>query len=216
MPRTWCGGESIEQMAESRIGILGGTFDPVHRGHLEVARRAMDEAALDRIIFILAAQPRLKTGAPSASPEQRMEMLRLAVEATPGFEVSDIELYRTGPTLTVETLRELREELGEGVELCFILGLDVLGRFDQWVEPQRVVELARLLAVSRPGYSGFDWAGFYARNPYAKGRVDCLDSTAIDISASELRARIADGASVSGLLSAAVEQYIRDNGLYQA
>lgn len=202
-------------MVLTRIGILGGTFDPVHRGHLEIARRAMDEAGLERVIFIPACQPRLKVGDPFASPEQRLEMLRLAVGDTPGFEVSDIELRRTGPTLTVETLGELREELGDGVELCFILGLDALLRFDQWVQPERVVELSRLLAVSRPGYSGFDWPAFYARNPYAQGRVDCLDSTAIDLSASELRARIAAGASVSGLLPTAVELYIRENGLYQ-
>ena len=202
-------------MVLTRIGILGGTFDPVHRGHLEIARVAMDEAALERVIFIPAGQPRLKSGDPSASPEQRLEMLRLAVSEIPGFDVSGMELRRSGPTLTVETLRELREELGDGVELCFILGLDALLRFDQWVEPEGVAELARLLAVSRPGYSGFDWPEFYARNPYAEGRVDCLDSTAIDLSASELRARIAAGASVSGLLPAAVEQYIRDNGLYR-
>lgn len=202
-------------MVLTRIGILGGTFDPVHRGHLEIARIAMDEAALERVIFIPAGQPRLKSGDPSASPEQRLEMLRLAVNGAPGFDVSGMELRRAGPTLTVDTLRELREELGDGVELYFILGLDALLRFDQWVEPERVVELARLLAVSRPGYSGFDWPGFYARNPYAEGRVDCLDSTAIDISASELRARIASGASVGGLLPTAVEQYIRDNGLYR-
>ena len=201
-------------MVLTRIGILGGTFDPVHRGHLEIARIAMDEAALERVIFIPAGQPRLKSGDPSASPEERLEMLRLAVNGAPRFDVSDIELRRTGPTLTVETLRELRDELGHGVELCFILGLDALARFDQWVEPERVTELARLLAVSRPGYSGFDWPRFYARNPYAEGRVDCLDSTAIDLSASELRARIASGASVSGLLPAAVEEYIRDSGLY--
>ena len=203
-------------MVLTRVGILGGTFDPVHRGHIEIARRAMDEASLERVIFIPASQPRLKFGEPAASPEQRMEMLRLAVADAAGFEVSDIELRRTGPTLTVETLRELRQELGDGVELSFILGLDVLGRFDQWVQPERVVELARLLAVSRPGYTGFDWAGFYSRNPYAMGRVDCMDSTAIDVSASELRARIAAGASVSGLLSPAVERYIREHGLYKS
>ena len=202
-------------MVLTRIGILGGTFDPVHRGHLEIARIAMDEAALERVIFIPAGQPRLKSGDPSASPEQRLEMLRLAVSEIPGFDVSDVELRRSGPTLTVETLRELRDGLGDGMELCFILGLDALLRFDQWVEPERVTELARLLAVSRPGYSGFDWPEFYARNPYAEGRVDCLDSTAIDVSASELRARIASGASVGGLLLAAVEQYISYNGLYR-
>ncbi len=202
-------------MVLTRIGILGGTFDPVHRGHLEIARVAMDEAALERVIFIPAGQPRLKSGDPSASPEQRLEMLRLAVSEIPGFDVSGMELRRSGPTLTVETLRELREELGDGVELCFILGLDALLRFDQWVEPEGVAELARLLAVSRPGYSGFDWPEFYSRNPYVEGRVDCLDTTAIDVSASELRARIAAGASVSGLLPTAVEEYIRDNGLYR-
>ena len=203
-------------MVLTRIGILGGTFDPVHRGHLEVARIAMDEADLERVLFIPAGQPRLKSGDPSASPEQRLEMLRLAVDGAPGFDVSDIELRRSGPTLSVDTLQELRQELGDGVELCFILGLDVLSRFDQWLEPQRVVELARLLAVSRPGYSAFDWPEFYSRNPYAEGRVDCLDSAAIDVSASELRARISAGASVSGLLPPAVEAYIRDNGLYRA
>ena len=202
-------------MVLSRVGVLGGTFDPVHRGHLEIAGSAMNKASLDRVIFIPAAQPRLKPGEPSADQWQRLEMLRLAVADTSCFEVSDIEFHRPGPTLTVETLRELRENLRGNAELWFILGLDVLARFEQWVEPEGVVELARLLAVSRPGYSGFDWAGFYARNPYARGRVECLDSVAVDVSASELRRRIAAGAPVSGLLPAAVEQYIRDNGLYK-
>lgn len=201
-------------MVLTRVGILGGTFDPVHRGHLEIARRAMEEAALGRVIFIPAAQPRLKSGEPSASPQQRLDMLRLAVADIPDFEVSDVELRRSGATLTVETLRELRDDLGPQVNLLFILGLDVLARFDQWVEPGQVVELARLLAVSRPGYAGFDWQGFYARNPYARGKVDCIESTVIDISASELRLRISTGQAISGLLPEAVEQYIRENGLY--
>ena len=101
-------------------------------------------------------------------------------------------------------------------ELVFILGLDVLERFDQWVEPGCVTKLARILAVSRPGYTDFDWDGFYARNPYAEGRVECLGTTAIDVSASELRGRIAVGESADGLLPAAVVAYIRDNGLYVA
>ena len=144
-----------------------------------------------------------------------MEMVRLGVEGIDGFEVSDIELRRSGPTLTVETLREMRVELGPDVELVFILGLDVLVRFNEWLEPERVVELARLLAVSRPGYAGFDWAGFYARNPYACGRVECIDTTAIDVSASELRGRLAAGQSVRGLLPEPVERYISKHGLYK-
>ena len=207
-------GHRAEKRVGRRVGILGGTFDPVHCGHLEIARRALEEAALDWVIFIPAGSPRLKSSEPTASPEHRLAMLNLAVTDVPGFEVSDIELGRSGPTKTVDTLRRLRGRLDEDVELVFILGLDVLMRFDQWIEPERVVEQARLLAVSRPGYVDFDWADFYARNPYARGRVDCIESTAIDISASELRGRLASGASVAGLLPAAVEGYIRENGLY--
>ena len=199
-----------------RVGILGGTFDPVHCGHLEIGRRALEEAALERVIFIPAGSPRLKSAEPTATPEHRLAMLNLAVADAPGFEVSDIELGQPGPTRTVETLGELCGRLGEDAELVFILGLDVLTRFDQWIEPERVVEQARLLAVSRPGYADFDWAEFYARNPYARGRVDCIESTAIDISASELRGRLATGAAVAGLLPAAVERYIRENDLYGA
>ena len=206
----------VGRRAGNRVGILGGTFDPVHCGHLEIARRAIEEAGLDRVIFIPAGSPRLKSSEPTAAPEHRLAMLNLALADAPGFEVSDIELGRSGPTKTVETLEYLRGREDEDAELVFILGLDVLMRFDQWIEPGRVVEQARLLAVSRPGYVDFDWADFYARNPYARGRVDCMESTAIDISASELRGRLASGASVAGLLPAAVEGYIQENGLYAA
>ena len=121
---------------------------------------------------------------------------------------------RSGPTLTVETLRQLSGCLGGEPGLYFILGLDVLAKLDQWIEPAQVVKLATLLAVSRPGYTAFDWSGFYERNPYARGRVECVGSAVIDISASELRGRLARGALVGGLLPEGVEEYIRENGLY--
>ena len=201
-------------MVLTRVGILGGTFDPVHRGHLEIAELARDRAGLDRVIFIPAGQPRLKTAEPTASAEHRLAMLRLAVQGVPGFEVSDVELRRSGPTVTVETLRDLRADVGEDVAMVFILGLDVLAKFDEWIEPEGVVEAASLLAVSRPGYAGFDWDGFYERCPYAAGRVECIDSAAVDVSASELRRRLATGMPVAGLLSAEVERYVRENALY--
>ena len=201
-------------MVLTRVGVLGGTFDPVHRGHLEIAQRARDEAALDLVIIVPAGQPRLKSAEPTASASHRVEMLRLAIDGYDGFELSDIEVRRTGPSLTVETLQELYTELDTTVDLHFIMGLDVLERFHEWVEPERVVEWTRLLAVSRPGYAGFDWDGFYALNPYALGRVDCIDFAAIDVSGSELRSRLAAGMPVDGLLPVAVERYIRENGLY--
>ena len=203
-------------MVLSRVGILGGTFDPVHSGHVQIALHAKNGAMLDRVIFVPASQPRLKPGEPSATAAQRMAMVQMAVDGLDGLEVADVELRRDGPTRTVDTLRELRGSLGPDIELFFILGLDVLTRFDEWVEPARVVELARLLAVSRPGYSGFDWEDFYSRNPYARGRVDCVETSPVDVSASELRARIAAGLPVRGLVPESVERYIRDNGLYGA
>lgn len=203
-------------MVLKRVGVLGGTFDPVHRGHIEIAQRAKAGAGLERVVFIPAGQPRLKSSEPSAAPQQRLEMLGLAIAGIAGFEISDIEIRRCGPTRTVDTLREMRGGLGAEEELVFILGLDVLSRFHEWVEPEGVVELASILAVSRPGYSDFDWPGFYVRNPHARGRVDCLDTTAVDVSASELRARIGAGLPVDGLVPAAVLDYIRDNGLYKS
>ena len=202
-------------MVLTRVGILGGTFDPVHTGHLAIARRVRESAALDRVVFIPAGNPRLKSAEPSAGPADRLEMLRLAVAGQPGFEISDLELNRSGPTRTVDTLAELRESLGQDAELFFIMGLDVLARFDQWIEPERVVGLARIIVVSRPGYSGFDWDDFYRINPYARGRVDCIESAA-DVSASELRRRLASGVPTGGLLHPDVERYIRDHGLYSA
>ena len=203
-------------MVLRRVGVLGGTFDPVHLGHLEIARQAREEAGLERVIFIPAGQPRLKSNEPTATPSQRLEMLRLALDGVLGFEISDVEVRREGPTKTFETLLELRAAMGPDEDLVFILGLDVLSRFDEWVEPERVTRLATILAVSRPGYTDFDWAGFYGRNPYARGRVDCLDTTAVDVSASELRARIGAGQPVDGLGPAPVLNYIRDNGLYKS
>ena len=202
-------------MVLKRIGILGGTFDPPHHGHLEIARQAQAQADLERVIFIPAAQPRLKSAQPRANPQHRLAMLRLATDNAPAFEVSDLELRRPGPTLTVATLRQLRQQTANDTELYFILGLDVLSHFHQWIQPQEVTQLARLIAVSRPGYAQFDWPAFYARSPHAAGRVECLTTPPIDLSASQLRRRLANGLPVTNLIPPAVEQYIQENGLYR-
>ena len=201
--------------AVRRVGILGGTFDPVHSGHLMIAERALAELGLDQVLFVTAGSPRLKRQAPSAASEHRLEMVRLAVEHDGRFAVSDAEIHRHGPTYTVDTLEHVLREYGSGDELYFILGVDVLPRFHEWRNSERILELCRLVVVSRPGYSAFDWDDFYVRNPMARDRVTVVSSAA-DISGTELRQRVAVELTLKGLVPEAVEEYILRHGLYRS
>ncbi len=202
-------------MVAQRIGVLGGTFDPVHAGHLSIAERAMTEAALDRVLFIPTGNPQLKRQEPTADAQHRVEMVKLAVAGNSKFEVCETEASRPGPTYTVDTLEELLRKLGPSPGLFFILGLDVLARFGEWKDPERILELCRLVVVTRPGYSGFDWPEFYANHPGAEHQVELVSSSTVDISGTELRQRIASDLPLGGLLPEAVEDYIRTHGLYR-
>lgn len=197
------------------IGILGGTFDPVHLGHLSIADAAMDQAKLERVLFIPAGQPRLKQAEPSASVDQRLEMVRLAIQDHPGFDICDIEAHRPGPTYTVDTLVELSAELGPTANLYFILGMDVLGQLDRWKDPEQVLELCRLLVLDRPGEQDFNWARFYEKVSAAQGRVQVVTAPLVDVSATELRRQAAAGEPLAGQVPNAVAVYIRQQGLYQ-
>ncbi len=196
------------------VGILGGTFDPVHLGHLSIAEAAMEQASLERVLFIPAGHPRLKQAEPSASVEHRLEMARLATTDNPRFEVCDIEAHRPGPTYTVDTLVELSTKLGPGADLFFILGMDVLGQLDRWKEPARVLELSQLLVLGRAGEQDFDWQDFYRRVPEAEGWIQSVTAPLVDVSATEIRRRVAIGEDLSGQTSASVAEYIVEQGLY--
>ncbi|MDA1271305.1 MAG: nicotinate-nucleotide adenylyltransferase [Chloroflexi bacterium] len=198
-----------------KIGILGGTFDPVHLGHLRIAEAAMEQAGLEQVLFIPAGHPRLKQTEPGATVAQRIEMVCLAIEGHPKFRVCEIEAHRPGPTYTVDTLVELSGKLGPEAELFFILGLDVLGQLDQWKEPERVPRLCRLLALDRPGEEGFDWPGFYSRVPEARGKVQVVTAPLVDVSGTELRRLILAGEPLTGQVPEAVARYIQEQGLYQ-
>ena len=206
-------------MVAQRIGVLGGTFDPVHSGHLSIAERALTEAALDRVLFIPAGNPRLKQQKPAAAVGHRVEMVKLTVAGNPKFQVCETEATRPGPTYTVDTLEELSRKFAPSLTspggLFFILGLDVLPRLGEWKSPERILELCRLVVVTRPGYSGFDWPGFYSSHPAAKNQVELVSSSTVDISGTELRQRIASGLSLWGLVPELVEDYIRAHGLYR-
>ncbi|NQW23947.1 MAG: nicotinate-nucleotide adenylyltransferase [SAR202 cluster bacterium] len=196
------------------IGILGGTFDPVHLGHLSIAKAAMDQAGLERVLFIPAGQPRLKQAEPSASIDHRIEMVRLAIGVNSRFDVSDIEAHRPGPTYTVDTLEELSIKFGTEADLYFILGMDVLGQLDQWKDPERVLKLCQFLVLDRPGEEVFDWPAFYRRVPEAEGRVQKVTAPLVDVSATELRRRASVGESLTGQVPDAVAEYIHKQGLY--
>ena len=135
-----------------KTGILGGTFDPIHKGHLMIAEEAMKELGLDEVIFIPTAQTPLKDDVPITPEEHRLRMVSIAITDYPGFRLSTIEINRAGTSYTVDTLRKLKEELGDGDELYFIIGLDSLETLPRWKEPERLVKMCRLVTIKRPGY----------------------------------------------------------------
>lgn len=188
-----------------RTGIFGGTFDPVHVGHLIVAQDAWAALGLDRILFIPAAVPPHKRGRVVATPEQRLKMLRAATAGDPRFAVSDVELERPGPSYTVDTLAELHERDPEGA-LFLLLGVDQFRDFHTWREPERITRLARLVVLSRGGVE--------AAAPPFEIPHQHLTVTRIDVSATEIRRRVAAGEPIRYLVPEAVEHIIRRDGLY--
>lgn len=186
----------------------------MHLGHLSIAEAAVEQASLERVLFIPAGHPRLKQEEPQASVEHRLAMVRLATQENPKFEVCDIEAHRPGPTYSVDTLVELSAKLGPAADLYFILGLDVLEKLHRWKDPERVLEMCRVLAFGRPGEEEFDWAGFYGRLPAAEGRVQIVAAPAVDVSGTELRRVASEGGLLSGQVPEPVAEYIRQQGLY--
>jgi nicotinate-nucleotide adenylyltransferase len=194
-----------------RIGILGGTFDPIHFGHIATAGAAMECAQLDRVLFIPSAQPPHRAAA--VAPEaQRLEMCKLAVEGHEAFEVSDIEMRRGGASYTSDTLGELKRAHPQD-ELSLILGWDAARLFATWHEPEKVKELASFVVVSRPGMPAPGVDELTAAGLDPERVMLCLRPTP-DISGSALRRAIARGESISEKVPEAVARYIAEHHLY--
>lgn len=183
----------------SGIGVFGGTFDPVHVGHLAIANAALDELGLDRVYFVPARRSPLKQDGPTATAEDRLAMLTAATGDEPRFHISRVELDRTGPSFTIDTLDALR---GEG-QLFLILGSDAYADFERWREPDRIKSLATIVLAARPGA------------PNAPAGVRMLDSPLMDISSRELRARAARGRSLRYLVPTGALRYIEEHRLYR-
>lgn len=197
-----------------KIGILGGTFDPVHNGHIKVAEAVKTQLDLAKVVFVPAGQPWLKSGSPVSAAEHRVEMVRLAIDGHPGFELSLVEIDRPGPSYTVDTIKELHAKLGAGDALFFILGWDSLAQLPRWKEPARFIELCHLVAVPRPGCKLPDLKELETLVPGLSSRLVLLDKPEIDVSATQIRRRVAEGLSIRGLVPIPVTGYIKTHKLY--
>lgn len=202
-----------------RIGILGGTFNPIHNTHLTIARSAREQLALDRVLFVPAKTPPHKLAQTTlAPPERRLRMVELAIAGIDGFEVSDVELRRHGPSYTVDTLTRLKQDLGPDTELFFIVGSDQVLELATWHRADKLVQLCQLVAVERPGFPLADLERLADRLPEAlinSLRTHVLHLPTSDVSATDIRKRLAAGQDVTGLLPKPVLGYINEHGLYR-
>jgi nicotinate-nucleotide adenylyltransferase len=196
-----------------RLGILGGTFDPVHLGHLILAEETRAALQLDRVVFMPAAEPWRKAGRLISPAAYRLAMVDLAVSGNPYFEVSPAEILRGGPTFTADTLDELHDA-EPSADLWFILGSDALRDLPNWKDPERILARARLAVASREAILPQDLEGLDQMLPGVSGRLDLVPMPQVSISSSELRERLSRGSSVRYWLSESVQQYALDHDLY--
>ena len=197
-----------------KIGVLGGTFDPIHNGHIIVAEDVRARLNLAEVLFVPAGQPWLKEDSPILAAEHRVQMIRLAIAEQPYFKLSTMEIDRAGPSYTVDTITELQAQLGAGDELFFILGWDSLAQLPLWKEPSRLIKMCRLVAVPRPGYSLPDLNSLEAAIPGLSRRLTLLEKPEVDIDATEIRNRVAQGLPIGHLVPEPVGEYIRKHKLY--
>lgn len=199
----------------SRIGILGGTFDPIHFGHLVAAENVRHHFALQEVLFVPAGHPPHKEGREVSPAHHRYMMAVLATVANPYFFVSSLELDRSGPSYTIDTLRTFRKEY-PNAELYFVTGADAILDLPTWEEPEAMLSIARFVAVARPGYPVGRFEAFRRwLTPALQDRVAYLEIPELAISSSDLRRRVREGRPVAYLTPEAVARYIHKQGLYR-
>jgi len=191
-----------------RLGVMGGTFDPIHLGHLVAASEVAHLFALDEVVFVPTGEPWQKAERAVTDPETRFLMTAIATADDPRFTVSRVDIERAGPTYTVDTLRDLAAQ-HPGAELFFITGADALASIMTWRDPDDVLALAHLVAVTRPGHD-LDAAHL------PPGAATVVEIPALAISSTDCRERVAAGAPITYLVPAGVERFIAERGLYRA
>ena len=212
------------------VGIFGGTFDPIHYGHLRVAQEIVETVGLQKMYFVPAGMPRLRYS-PVASSQHRVEIVRLAIQKNPDFVLDEREIYRDGVSYSIDTVREFKQEFGEEVRLCFILGADAFIKLPEWNNWKELFNLCHFIVSSRPGYSltlikellskelreecSQRWvSNTESLRKDTSGLIFIASTTMLDISATSIRAHIAAGRSVRHLVPSVTVNYISENKLY--
>jgi nicotinate-nucleotide adenylyltransferase len=206
--------ETVAKAPVRRLGILGGTFDPIHHGHLLAAEEAYHQLALDRVLFVPAGVPPHKPARPISPVDHRVRMVELAIAGKPHFAISRVDVDRPGLSYTVDTLELLRARWGPEPRFFFIEGNDSLSDIACWYQPQRLIELCELAVVARPG-SQINLPELERRLPGITGRIHWVKIPLLEISSSDLRARVRSGRSISYLVPPEVEAYVRQHELYK-
>ncbi len=199
------------------LGIFGGTFDPVHIGHLAIAEAVREALRLERVLFVPSRLPVHKPGRPVSPAEDRVAMVALAIADNPAFGLSRIEVDRDGPSYAVDTLETLADDaraVGREPDLTFILSAEAYAGLPTWHRPERILELCRMAVVPRPGVPPADPAAIARLLPGADRRTVLVDGPLLEVSATGVRARVAAGRSIRYLVPEAVIAYIGDHGLY--
>lgn len=222
--------------APTRLGLFGGSFNPIHNGHLAIARQARALLALDRILFIPTGDPPHKQAGGLAPARHRYDMVRLAIADDPAFALSDIEITRQGKSYSIDTVREIQRQQGPGTTLFFLIGLDAFLDLPTWREPETLLTTCSFVVISRPGHTYRSLASLPLLPKIEADQLAALDSGLINrldfplpsgreliclplppctISASNIRQRVQDSATLANLLPPSVESYILQHRLYQ-
>lgn len=201
-------------MAVMRVGVFGGTFDPIHHGHLVAAEEVWYELQLEYVLFVPANTPPHKRDQPVTPVHHRVTMVELAIASNPHFVLSRVDVDRPGPSYTVDTIALLHEELGQEAEVFFVMGMDSLAEITTWHKPQRLVQLCRLAVVDRPWFQ-VDMAALEAEIPGIVDSVILVHIPGLAIASSDLQQRVRKGRSIKYQVPAAVEEYIYAHELYR-
>jgi nicotinate-nucleotide adenylyltransferase len=204
----------VDLVTGRRVGILGGTFDPIHYGHLVAAEDCRAQLGLTEVLFVPAGHPPHKRNQQITPVANRLAMAELAIVDNPHFRLSRVDVDRPGPSYSVDMVQALQAELGPESQLFFILGRDSLLDLPTWHEPDRLAQLCQLVAVTRPGYPPLDLTQLNSVIPNARERIISLEVPELNLASSDIRRRVAEGRPIRYLVPESVRRYIKESGLY--